>query len=59
MMTGQVRINAQVNEMIIKNFLGSAVACGRASNSKSRGPGFDPHKCHRVMCDTLTPYSTG
>ena len=22
---------------------------GRASDSKSRGPGFDPHMCHRVV----------
>ena len=22
---------------------------GRASDSKSRGPGFDPHRCHRIV----------
>ena len=22
---------------------------GRASDSELRGPGFDPHRCHRVM----------
>ena len=23
--------------------------CGRASDSESRVPGFDPHRCHRVV----------
>ena len=35
---------------------------GRASDSELRGPGFDPHRRHRVVSfeqDTLTPYSTG
>ena len=36
---------------------------GRASDSESRGPGFDPHRCRSVVSlseqDTLTLYSTG
>ena len=36
---------------------------GRASDSESRGPGFDPHKRHRVVSlsktHLLPPYSTG
>ena len=30
-------------------FEGARWCCGRASDSESRGPGFDPHKRHRVV----------
>ena len=34
---------------------------GRAFDSESRGPGFDPHRRHCVvsLSKTLTPYITG
>ena len=37
---------------------------GRASDSESRGPGFDPHRAQASSCcvlkqDAITPYSTG
>ena len=31
------------------NFLGAWWRSGRASDSESRGPGFDPHRSHCVV----------
>ena len=42
-------IDNKCNTCKITIKIGSAVASGRASNSEPRGPGFDPHKRHRVV----------
>ena len=51
-----------VLKLLLKYFEGVRWRSGRASDSESRGPGFDPHKLHCVvsLCKThATPYSTG
>ena len=36
-------------DLVMKIFQGAWWHSGRASDSESRGPGFDPHRRHRVM----------
>ena len=44
----------QYGILINLNIMGARRPSGRASDSESRGPGFDPHKGHRVVSMSKT-----
>ena len=51
-------ISSQNTLKVLTTLMGVGWPCGRASDSESRGPGFDPHMRHHFVSLSKTHFKT-